>query len=42
MDMKRCTRTTEESDMCVAKMMDCEEALKAKNFTGTNTNLVYR
>lgn len=33
MDMKRCTRTTEESDMCVAKMMDCEEALKAKNFT---------
>ena len=35
MDMKRCTRTTDDSEMCISKIMDCEQARASKNFTGT-------
>ena len=34
MDMKRCSRETEERDVCMAKDIDCEKALATKNFTG--------
>ncbi len=32
--MKRCSRVTDERDMCVADIMDCSKARAMKNFTG--------
>ena len=34
MDMKRCTRNTDEREVCMTKILDCEAAVSAKNFTG--------
>ena len=33
-DMATCERTTEEREMCIADVMDCQKAFLAKNFTG--------
>ncbi len=34
MDMKRCDREMEQTEMCIAEVMDCEKANSMKNFTG--------